>query len=190
MRHATHTRDEGQEGAELVWTKPRSSKRQFELQAADTTIVATLAWGRGTRAHAQWGELHYKFRRQGWLRPRILVHAADSESATEDGEATTPIATFAQRGGVLSFPDGRAFFWKKPKWMTSERLWVDGEATELARFHPARHTTVAVTTPPEATHRPELPLLILLGEYLIVLAAQDAETAGTAAAVAAVVAAS
>jgi hypothetical protein len=174
----------------MVWTKSRTTRRQFELKAADDTVVATLAWGRGTRARAGWGELHYQFSRQGWLRPRILVRTVDSESATADGAATAPIATFAQRGGVLSLPDGQAFFWKKPKWLTSERLWVDGAATELVRFQPARHTTVAVTTSPEATHRPELPLLILLGQYLIALAAQDDETAATVGAAAAIVAAS
>jgi hypothetical protein len=67
---------------------------------------------------------------------------------------------------------------------------IRSAATELVRFHPARYTAVVVTTPPEATHRPELPLLILLGQYLVVLAARDAEEAGTAAAVAAVVASS
>jgi hypothetical protein len=171
-------------GAGLVWTKPRWSKREFELHAAENTVVATLAFSRNTRAQAQWGEIHYQFSRQGWLRPRILVHAADA------GEAETPIATFAQRGGTLSVSDGRTFSWTKPRWLTSERIWVDSAATELVRFHPARHATVAVTTPPEVTHWPELPLLIVLGQYLIVLAAQDAEAAGTAAAAAAIVAAS
>jgi hypothetical protein len=183
MRDVMSTSGEDQ-GAGLVWTKPKWSKSQFELHAADNTILATLAWGRGTRAQAQWGEIHYQFSRQGWLRPRILVRDADS------GEAGTPIATFVQRGGTLSVSDGRTLRWTKPKWLTSERIWVDSAATELVRFHPARHTTVVVTNPPEATHWPELPLLILLGQYLIVLAAQDAEEAGTAAAVAAVVAAS
>jgi hypothetical protein len=178
---STHCDDQG---AGLVWTRPKESKRQFELQVADNTILATRTWGRGAHAQAQWGEIHYQFSRQGWFRPRIMVHAADS------AEAGTPIATFAQHGGVLRFPGDRAFFWKKPQWLTSERLWVDSAATELVRFHPARHTTAAVTTPPGATHRPELPLLILLGQYLILLAAKDAEAAGTAAATAAIIAAS
>src|SRR5215469_13196547 len=109
-------------GTELIWVKSRSSRRQFELHTGDT-IVATLAFGRGTHALAQWGDIHYQFSRQGWLRPRILVRTEGS------GEAGTPIATFAQRGGPLSFPDGRAFFWKKPKWLTSERIWVSSVAT-------------------------------------------------------------
>jgi hypothetical protein len=183
MQDVTNTRSEDQ-GTGLIWTKPKWSKSRFELHAADNTVLATLAWGRGTRAQAQWGESHYLFSRQGWLRPRILVHATDS------GEAGTPIATLAQRGGLLSFPEGRTLSWTKPKRLTSERIWVDSAASELVRFHPARHATVVVATPLEASHRPELPLLILLGQYLIVLAAQDAEVAGTTAVAAAIVAAS
>jgi hypothetical protein len=136
MRDVMSTRDEG---TKLTWVKPRWSKRQFELHDGDT-IVATLAWGRGTRALAQWGEIHLQFSRQGWLRPRILVHTADSV------EADVLIATFAQLGGRLSFPDGRALRWTKPKWLTRERIWVDTAQRELVRFHPARHTTVVVTT--------------------------------------------
>jgi hypothetical protein len=186
---ATNTHDQVLNGAELIWVKPKWSKRQFELHTGDT-IVATLVWDRGTRALAQWDESRYYMSRRGWLRPRILVTTADSSSGRVGAGAGTPIATFAQHGGLLSFPDSREFFWKKPKWLTRERIWVDSAATELVHFHPARHATVAVTAQPEAAQRPELPLLILLGQYLIVLAAQDAEAAGTAAGTAAIIAAS
>jgi hypothetical protein len=187
MQNIMTTRGEDQ-GTGLIWTKPRWSKSRFELHAADDTILATLTCDRGTRAQAQWGDIHYQFSRQGWLRPRILVHTVDSSEVRAEGEAGSSVATLAQHGGPHSFPDGQSFLWKKPKWLTNERIWVDGAATELVRFHPTRHRTVVVTTPPEVTHWPELPLLILLGQYLIVLAAQDTEAAGTAAA--AVVAAS
>jgi hypothetical protein len=189
MRDATNTYGQVQDGAELIWVKPKRSKGQFELRAGDT-IVATLVWDRGTRAVAQWGERRYHMSRRGWLRPRVLVSTADSgERGVEDG-ADTPVAMFAQHGGLLSFPDGRVFFWKKPKWLTRERIWVDSAAAELVHVHPARRATVVVTAQPEAARLPELPLLILLGQYLIVLASQDAEAAGTAAATAAIVAAS
>jgi hypothetical protein len=190
MRDTTNTYSRDvQDGAELIWVKPRRSKSQFELHAGEAT-VATLEWSGSTRAVALWGERHYQFSRHGWLRPRILVHAVDSSQVGEEGEAGTPIATFAQHGGVLSFPDGQSFLWKKPKWLTNERIWVDGAATELVRFHPARRGSVAVMTPPETAHQVERPLLILLGQYLIVLAARDAEAAGTAAAAAGAVIAS
>jgi hypothetical protein len=176
MQDVSHTLTEGQ-NAELLWVKPKWSRLQFELRAGET-VVATLAWTRGSRALAQWGESQYRFSRQGWLRPRILIRTADS------GDTDEPLATFAPRGGVLTFPDGRVFIWKKPKRLTSERVWVDSASTMLVRFRPARRSTVAVTTQPESARQPELPLLILLGQYLIVLSAQDAEAASAAATVA------
>ena len=178
MQDALHALAEAQ-NAELLWVKPKWSRLQFELRAGET-VLATLAWSRGSRASARWGETHYHFNRQGWLRQRILVRAADS------GDGAEPLATFLPRAGMLTFLDGRTFVWKKPRKLTSERIWADSAATELVRFRPGKRSTVAVTVQPNATHQPELPLLILLGQYLIVLAGQDAEAASTAAVVAVV----
>jgi hypothetical protein len=178
MQDISHTPTDDQ-NAELLWVKPKWSKRQFELHAADA-VVATLAWERGSRAVAQWGEFRYRFSRQGWLRPRILVRSA---GATDGGE---PIATFLPRGGTLTYPDGRTLVWKKPRKLTSERIWADSVGAELVRFRPGKRSTVAVAIQPEASHQHELPLLILLGQYLIVLAGQDGEAATTAAVVAVV----
>ncbi len=62
---------------------------------------------------------------------------------------------------------------------------MDSAATALVRFRPAAwHPTAAVTIQPEAATLPELPLLVLLGQYLVVLASQDAAAASTAGTVA------
>jgi len=171
-------------GSELQWVKPRWTKLQFELRAGET-VVATLAWARGSRAVGEWVEGQYLFSREGWLRPRILVRSARTEATAAAGAPDEPIATFAYRGGALTFPDGRAFLWKKPKRLTTERVWVDSAATVLVRVRPARWgATAAVTIQPEAAGLPELPLLVLLGQYLVVLAAQDAAAASAAGTVA------
>ncbi|HEX9414562.1 MAG TPA: hypothetical protein VF916_13735 [Ktedonobacterales bacterium] len=44
-----------------------------------------------------------------------------------------------------------------------------------------------MTSQPTAASQPELPLLILLGQYLMVLASQDAEAAASAAVTAAII---
>ncbi len=168
-------------GRELEWVKPKWTKLQFELRAGET-VVATLAWAHGSSAVGEWAEGQYRFSRAGWFRPRILVRGAapDATDASEE-----PIATFAYRVGTLTFPDGRTFLWKKPKKLTTERIWVDSAATALVRVRPARwHAAAAVTIQPEAAGLPELPLLVLLGQYLIVLAAQDAAAASAAGTVA------
>jgi hypothetical protein len=171
-------REEDQDGG-LVWVKPKWSKLQFELRVGDAG-VATLDWIRGSRALAQWGESRYHFSRQGWLRPHIFVRVAPIEGANE------PLAIMNYRSGVLTLADGRAFSWEKPKRFTRARIWVDSLGAELVHFRPARRSLVAVAAQPEAIRQPELPLLILLGQYLIVLARRDAEAAGAAASAAVV----
>ena len=163
----------------LQWSRPRRLKRAFELRAGDT-VLATLTWTRGSRALAQWGASQYQFSRQGWLRPRVLVRDANAPESAE------PLATYTQRGGTLTFPDGRELLWQKPKRLTNERVWKDAAETELVCFRPGRRATdVVIATAASAS--PELPLLVLLGQYMLVLAAQDAEAA-VAATTAAVIA--
>ena len=52
------------------------------------------------------------------------------------------------------------------------------------RFRPIKHASVEVILPPETSPQPELPLLTLVGQYLIALSSQDAEAAAMAGTVA------
>jgi hypothetical protein len=158
-----------------MWVTSEQARRQFELRAGDI-VIATLAWSRGSNALGQWGERQYRFSRQGWLRPRVLVRDAGASDTAE------PLATYAQQSGALSFQDGRVFFWKRPKRLTNERIWVDASGTELVRFLPGRQVTEVVIAQLAST-TPELPLLALLGKYTLVLAAQDETAAATTAAI-------
>lgn len=171
---------------ELVWVKPKWSRFFFELRAGET-VVATLAWTGGSRAVAECAGARYRFSREGWLRQRILVREGASGGASGDDAPEETVATFARRrgDGTLTFPDGRTFLWRKPRVWTSERVWADRNETVLVRFNPVtRESPVTVLSQPPAADLAELPLLILLGQYLIVLAAQEAAAAGTAATIA------
>lgn len=172
----THSSDQHQ-GHALLWIKPTWSRREFELRTGDA-VLGTLVWKRGSQALAEWGESRYRFDRKGWINPRITVRRDASEP-----EASQPLATFSPRGGILTILDGRTFLWKKSqttstgrRW-TGEHVWIDGSGAELVRFLPAKHSSVEVFLPPETSPQPDLPLLTLLGQYLIALASQDAETA-------------
>jgi hypothetical protein len=165
---------------ELLWVRPKRLRLQFELRAGED-VVATLAWTRGSNALGEWAGGQYHFRRAGWLRPRIVVSDAAGGGQSAAGSPTEPLATFTYRGGMLTFPDGRAFTWTKPKRWTTERIWVDGAATVLVHCRPARwRTPGAVTIQPEAAARRELPLLVLLGQYLLVQAAQESAASSAA----------
>lgn len=158
---------------ELQWRQPKRPKSEYELRAGDD-LVATLVWTRGSRATGQTAGAAYWFSRHGWLRPRVLIHDGGSAASPTSDQ---PIATFTLRG-ALTFPDGRTVTWKKPKRRTNERIWSDTAGTELARFAPSGTQTTVTIPAPTA---PDLPLLILLGQYLLVLAQQDALVATTAA---------
>jgi hypothetical protein len=172
------------QGRDLLWVKPKWSRREYELRAGDA-VLGTLVWNRGSQALAEWGESRYRFDRKGWLNPRITVHGDASGQ-----EASEPLATFSPRGGILTISEGRKFVWKKPqrtstgrRW-TGEHIWIDESGAELVRFRPAKHASVEVIMPPETSPQPELPLLTLVGQYLIALSSQDAETAAMAGTVA------
>jgi len=83
--------------------------------------------------------------------------------------------------GVLTLADGRTLLWVKPGFWRSRRVWTDGVAS-LVEFDPASgYATPQVSISEEGARRAELPLL-LLGEYLIVRAREEADTASVAAA--------
>src|SRR5690349_13499164 len=125
-------------GGELQWRKPKRLKSEYELRAGDD-LVAALVWTRGSSATGQTAGAAYSFSRHGWWRPRVLIHDGGSAASPTSDQ---PIATYTQRGGALTFPDGRAFTWKKPKRWTNERIWADPAATELLRFSPSRTQTI------------------------------------------------
>ena len=162
-------------GQELHWIRPQRLRLAFELHAGES-VLATLDWDGRVRAVGTWAEGQYRVGREGWLQPRTLVYDTGS---TGSGE---PAAIFTHRGGTLNFSPNRAFLWKKPKEWTTERVWQDAAATVLVRCRPARwRVPSAVTVQPEAAGMPEVPLLVLLSQFLLVLAEQDAAMASTAA---------
>jgi hypothetical protein len=158
---------------ELRWVKPKWLKRSYELRAGEE-VVATLVRSGGSKAIGEWSGGRYAFSQKGWFNQRILV----GDGATTD--ANTPLATFTRRGGVLTLADGRTLFWRKPSVWKSRHVWSDGAAS-LVEFDPASgYASPRVTIAPEGTSLDELPLLLLLGQYLIVRAREETDAASAA----------
>ena len=163
-------------GQDLRWVKPRWLKREYELHAGDS-LAATLAWTRRNEALGRWAGGQYRFRQEGWLRARTLVYRGSGGTETTD-EHAEPVATSARRGSTLTLSDGRTLLWKQPKRLTSERVWVDQSGNELVRFRPFAWTGAnTVTIYPGAAPEAEVALVLLLGQYLLVLAAEEAAAA-------------
>ena len=168
-------------GQELLGIQPAARKREHELRAGDD-VVATLRFQRGSLADAEAEANHWTFKRQGFWHPRVTVRAAGSDA---------DIAVFHPRwvgGGTLEFADGRALRLSSANFWQSEWVWQEKEQP-LIRFK-GRHGLIkakgAVEIQPEAVRIPDLPLLVLLGWYLILLYAEDAASATGASSVAAV----
>ncbi|MDP8942592.1 MAG: hypothetical protein M3N16_00480 [Actinomycetota bacterium] len=85
-------------------------------------------------------------------------------------------------GGEVELQRGERLAWEVPPWHRGPRLpWLlrgsfrllDG-GVEVFRFEVAIGWQVEVVLSPAAWHRPDLPLLLLLGSYLAILAKLDA----------------
>ncbi|HEX9095787.1 MAG TPA: hypothetical protein VF990_06735 [Candidatus Dormibacteraeota bacterium] len=164
---------------DLLWLQPAARKRDHELRAGDD-VVATLHFQRGSLADAEAAGAHWTFKRQGFWHPRVTVRTAGSDA---------DLAVFHPRwvgGGALEFPDGRTVRLSSANFWQSEWLWQENEKP-LIRFK-GRHGLIkargAVEVSPEGAALPDLPMLILLGWYLILLHAEDSAAASSASTVA------
>jgi hypothetical protein len=167
---------------ELLWIQPAARKREHELRAGEE-VVATLRFQRGSLADAEADGHHWTFKRQGFWQPRVTVRVAGSDA---------DIAIFRPHwagGGTLELADGRAVRLASANFWQSEWVWQEKDRPVI-RFK-GRHGIVkakgAVEIQPGAAGLPDIPLLVLLGWYLILLHADDAAAASTAAGVAAAV---
>ena len=176
MRPISETGDQ-----ELLWIQPAAGRREHELRAGDD-VVATLRFQRGSLASAEADGHHWTFKRQGFWHPRVTVRVAGSDA---------DIATFLPHwagGGTLELNDGRTVRLGSANFWQSEWVWQEKDQP-LIRFK-GRHGIVkakgAAEILPAAAGLPEVPLLILLGWYLILLHAEDSAAASSGATVAAI----
>ena len=176
-------------GADLCWIQPKGlDNRWFELRAGDG-IVATLEFETlcGSLARAQSADGSWTFKRVGFFNPRVTVRKAGQEA---DLAVYTP--RWTGREGTLEFPDGRVFGWVQANFWATKFQITDAAGYSLVSFESGAEksrlsdifkTQARVEIGRRGRALPELPLLVLLGWYLIILQKQDA------AAVAAVIAA-
>jgi hypothetical protein len=159
--------------------QPLARKRDHELRAGDD-MVASLRFQRGSLADAEADGRHWTFKRQGFWQPRVTVRVAGSDA---------DIAIFRPHwagGGTLGFPDGRSVRLSSANFWQSEWVWQEKDQA-VVRFK-GRHGIVkakgAVEIEPGAAGSRDLPLLVLLGWYLILLHAEDSAAAVSASTVA------
>jgi hypothetical protein len=169
-------------GEELLWIQPAARRREHELRAGDD-VVATLRFQRGSLADAEAEGHHWTFKRQGFWQPRVTVRIPGSDA---------DVAVFRPHwagGGALELADGRTVDLRSANFWQSQWVWQEKDQPLI--LFKGRYGIVkakgAVEIQPAAAQGPDASLLVLLGWYLILLHAEDANAAAgsSAAAVAA-----
>jgi len=160
---------------ELLWVQPAALKRAHELRAGDQ-VVATLAFQRGSLADAVAADNHWTFKREGFWHPRVTVRIAGAD---------TDVATFRPRwmgGGTLELPGGKTIDLSPANLWQTQWAWKEGDSTPVIfkSRHGLMKSGAEVDVAKDGMNRPDLPLLVLLGYYLILLYAQDVAAASAA----------
>lgn len=148
--------------AELIWHRVGWFKREFAVQAGDTTH-GTLLWPQAlnSRAIASAAEHgHWIFQRKGpyGLKSKTLILGADM--ATFKGR-------WQGRGGVLQIPGGPQFHWRHSSWWHDEWVWQAADGQPLVRYKPknAAMSEGRIMLYTATAELPQTWLLVFLGCY-------------------------
>ena len=166
---------------ELLWIQPARLKQEFELRAGDE-VLATLRWQRSSLATGETADQTWTFKREGFWHPRITVRLPGSEDN---------VATFQPGwagGGTLDLPPGQQLRFGAANFWHSQWDWLDAQNQPLVHFKSHQGLLKVegeVSIEAGGINSPDLPLLVVLGWYLLVLFAKDAaaSSAGASAAV-------
>ena len=159
----------------LVWAQPKAMSRAYELRSADSP-VGYLRFEKpyGSLASAEVASQKWTFKRAGFLAPRVTVRSASPEAE---------IAVFCPHwsgGGTLHFADGHQAQWRSTNFWGSQWAFLASDNHIVLQF--GHHEGfLKASAQLEFEHPsavlPEFPLLVALGWYLMILAADDATAA-------------
>jgi hypothetical protein len=165
-------------GRELIWSRPRMMKREFELRSGEE-ILATLRWSKGwwsTLAEAAFAGEEWTFKRSGFWKPTVTARRPGSE---------TDLATFKPGwtgAGVLTLAGGATYRWDNEGHWGTAFVWKDPVGNPLVRvLHRMMKNQGEVEISPSASALPDLPFLVVFGWYLAVsLVEERSAAAGSA----------
>lgn len=157
-------------GRELKWSQPSALKREFELRS-ESELVATLKFrsGWGTFATAASGDGAWTFKRVGFWQSKVSIRNSGSE---------TDLAVFKNNtwasGGTLEFPNSRAFRATTNFWQTELAFQTESsEPLMLFKYGGLFRRSASVEISPLGQRAVELPLLVLIGWYLVFMLDSD-----------------
>lgn len=157
-------------GHELEWRQPRALEMAYELHDRDE-LAATLRFRSacGTLATVESAEGSWTFKRIGFWKTKVTVRPSGSERE---------IAVFRNRtwsqGGTLELADGRHYPADTDLWASRYEFTTES-GLPLVRFHNRGllSPSARVEILPAAAALAELPWLVALGWYLVVMMQSD-----------------
>lgn len=167
-------------GTKLYWIQPRTLERKFELRA-ETGLFGSLSFATalGTLATAEVATGSWTFKRVGFLNPRVTIREAGRDA---------DLALFWPRfwgGGWLEFANGGKFPWKSIDfWATTwgfadtreELVFTMKPGAEQPKLSDLLKTQAVVEIGTHSFGLTELPLLLMLGWYMMIMQKEDAAT--------------
>jgi hypothetical protein len=159
------------------WVQRDLADRRYELRAGGS-VVATLRWERawGSLATGETAEGRWTIKRTGFLRPRVTVREAGSETQV----ALVSLHSGGTTGEV-KLADEHEFRWNGMTPHRAECAFTSVAGEPLVTFRPRfvmMQSEAEIEIEKRALALPELSLLALLGWYLIVLINEETVAAG------------
>lgn len=167
-----------QSASTLRWIPAKGLKRAYELRDAGETL-GSIRWRGlfGSIAEAQYGNHRWNFKRGGFLRPRVTVREASSET-------DLAVLEFGwNASGVLTTSDGARYRWQRAGFWSRRFAFTDDSGLELIGFEAAFgivRRTGNVQVHGQARKMRDFGLLVTLGWYVLMLITDDESSAGAA----------
>ncbi len=173
-------------GMQVQWLQPSALGRSFTLVCGEY-LLATLEFTSafGSLAKATCSEGCWTFKRVGFFNPRVTVRQLGEET---DLGIYHPRWTGSE--GRLEMMSGASFTWRTANFWATRYVWIDQSETELityssgaasSKLKDAFKNQARLDLAPASSLLAELPLLALLGWYLIELHHEDSAAGITAA---------
>lgn len=165
-------------GEKLTWIRESDDSRNFVLKAGQET-VASLRWDKasGSLAIGESRGQRWTFKRVGYFHPHVTIR--------NFGEAAEMARVEVRGGGagMIHFTDGERYNFLANLWR-AEWEWSTPSGATMIKFR--RDFSIDeraghVEIPKEHLSTIHLPMMTVLGWYLIVLIAEDAAMAWTVA---------
>ncbi len=172
-------------GMPLYWVQPEAFGRAFDLRSGDT-LFGRLRFRSafGTLATAELADGSWTLKRVGFLNPRVTVRQAGADA---------DLAVFQPAfwgGGQLALALGARYEWKSIGFWRQEWGFVDSQGEWLVTLRHGSEkgglanlfkTQAVVEVHPFGPLLTELPMLVALAWYLMILQDDDAAAASSAA---------